>query len=128
MTPPAPAPHRVFAYGTLLPGQSRWHHLQPLVEDEGADDAAVGVLYDTGVGYPAAVFGIGSAVIVGRVFALRADQIDRAVALLDEVEGAVAGDYRRIPIVTLAGISAWAYEYGGGLSLQAIPGGSWLLR
>jgi gamma-glutamylcyclotransferase (GGCT)/AIG2-like uncharacterized protein YtfP len=123
-----PAPHRLFAYGTLLPGQSRWHHLQPLVEDDGVADSAVGVLYDTGVGYPAAVFGERSAVIVGRVFTLRADQIDRALGLLDEVEGAVAGDYRRIPIVTLAGVSAWAYEYGGGLSLEAIPGGSWLLR
>ena len=29
------APHRLFAYGTLLPGEVRWHHLEPFVESPG---------------------------------------------------------------------------------------------
>ena len=124
----------LFAYGTLLPGDVRWHFLQRFVTDEGVVDRADGRLFDTGEGYPAAVFGAGPStdgpstdgpVIHGRVFTLAADLVDDALATLDEVEGAVAGDYRRVEIVTHDGRAAWAYAYGGGLSLAPIEGGSW---
>jgi gamma-glutamylcyclotransferase (GGCT)/AIG2-like uncharacterized protein YtfP len=132
----------LFAYGTLLPGDVRWHFLQRFVTDDGSVDRADGRLFDTGEGYPAAVFGFGiqadgvqadgvkadgvhASVIHGRVFTLVADLVDEALATLDEVEGAVAGDYRRIEIVTHEGRAAWAYAYGGGLTLAPIDGGSW---
>jgi gamma-glutamylcyclotransferase (GGCT)/AIG2-like uncharacterized protein YtfP len=114
----------LFAYGTLLPGDVRWHFLQEFVTDEGLVDRADGTLFDTGEGYPAAVFGSGS-VIQGRAFTLVVDRIDDALATLDEVEGAVVGDYRRVEIVTHGGREAWAYAYGGGLQLAPIAGGSW---
>ena len=117
----------LFAYGTLLPGDVRWHFLQRFVTDEGLVDRADGRLFDTGEGYPAAVFGAGDqeAVIHGRVFTLVAELVDEALATLDDVEGAVAGDYRRVEIVTHEGRAAWAYAYGGGLTLAPIEGGSW---
>jgi gamma-glutamylcyclotransferase (GGCT)/AIG2-like uncharacterized protein YtfP len=117
----------LFAYGTLLPGDVRWHFLQRFVTDDGVVDRADGRLFDTGEGYPAAVFGAGirASVIHGRVFTLVADLVDEALATLDEVEGAVEGDYRRVEIVTHEGRVAWAYAYGGGLALAPIEGGSW---
>lgn len=119
----------LFAYGTLLPGDVRWHFLERFVTDHGVVDRADGRLFDTGEGYPAAVFGDGPVtdgpVIHGRVFSFVAGLIDDALATLDEVEGAVAGDYRRVEIVTHEGRVAWAYAYGGGLTLAPIEGGSW---
>jgi gamma-glutamylcyclotransferase (GGCT)/AIG2-like uncharacterized protein YtfP len=62
------------------------------------------------------------------VFSIRPDRCAAALADLDEVEGAVDGAYRRVEVVTGAGVRAWAYEYGGGLELVEIVGGSWLAR
>jgi gamma-glutamylcyclotransferase (GGCT)/AIG2-like uncharacterized protein YtfP len=117
----------LFAYGTLLPGEPRWSFLEPYVDDEGRPDRASGTLFDTGLGYPAARFGT-SGTILGRVFPLRVALLDDALAVLDEVEGAVEGLYRRVAIVTAGGIAAHAYEYGGGLDLEPIGSGSWLAR
>lgn len=115
----------LFAYGTLLPGEVRWPILAPYVVDEGVADTTGGRLFDTGVGYPAARFD-GGATIHGRVFTFRADRYEEALEALDEVEGAVEGAYRRLEITTASSVRAWAYEYGGGLELVEIPGGSWL--
>jgi gamma-glutamylcyclotransferase (GGCT)/AIG2-like uncharacterized protein YtfP len=121
----------LFAYGTLLPGDERWHFLQPFVTDEGTVDRAAGQLFDTGEGYPAAMFVLDGTpptdvpIIHGRVFTIVDTRRDEALRVLDEVEGAVAGDYRRVEIVTNAGCRAWAYAYGGGLDLRPIEGGSW---
>lgn len=115
----------LFAYGTLLPAQPRWHHLAPFVADHGVDDAVAGTLFDTGQGYPAATFG-GTSRILGRSFALLDEALDEALAHLDEVEGAVAGLYRRVELITEAGRTAFAYAYGGGLALEPIAHGSWL--
>ncbi len=117
----------LFAYGTLLPGEVRWQVLAPYVVDEGVADTAGGRLFDTGVGYPAALFD-GRSTIHGRVFTLRVERYDDALVALDEVEGAVDGAYRRVEIVTAGGRRVWAYEYGGGLDLVEILGGSWLAR
>lgn len=134
---------RLFAYGTLLPGDVRWRFLEPFVLDHGVPDRVVGRLFDTGQGYPAAVFGAdpGSGpgagagshdddagapwFVHGRVFTLRADRLDDGLALLDEIEGAVAGDYRRVRLVTAGGVEAWGYASGGGLELEPILGGRW---
>ena len=123
--------HHLFVYGTLLPGEVRWHFLEPFVVGEGKLDRVRGILSDTRQGYPAASFDVpldSASMIVGRVFGLVDEGSAEALAQLDEVEGAVAGLYRRVEVTTERGIVCWAYEYGGGLDLVAIEGGSWLER
>jgi gamma-glutamylcyclotransferase (GGCT)/AIG2-like uncharacterized protein YtfP len=115
----------LFAYGTLLPGQPRWHHLQPLVIDEGVPAAVSGSLYDTGNGYPAAVFSQ-PGVIRGRVFRLHPDRVDVALLTIDDVERTADQDYRRVRIDTDEHRSVWAYEYVGNDAMVPIVGGSWL--
>lgn len=128
----AGSPAHLFVYGTLRPGESRWPHLQPYVVDDGFTDSAPGRLFDTGQGYPAALFGPDPStpfpVIHGHTFGLL--EVSRAQALdhLDAVEGAVRGLYRRIVVQTAAGVRAFAYEYGGGLDLAPIVSGDWLRR
>lgn len=115
----------LFAYGTLLPGEARWRHLARFVVDDGVVDAVSGRLFDTGHGYPAALFDDPSSRIVGRTFALLESSREQALAHLDEVEGAVAGLYTRVVVRTDAGVVAYAYEFGGGLDLVPIPSGDW---
>ncbi len=117
----------LFVYGTLRPGDVRWHHLSPFVAGEGHADTAVGRLYDTGLGYPAAVFG-GDGAIVGRTYPLAESTISACLRVLDDEEGTVAGLYRRVRITTRRGATAWAYEYGGGLTLTPIESGDWSRR
>ncbi len=122
----------LFVYGTLRPGDVRWPFLAPYAADTGVDDGVAGQVYDTGCGYPAAIFAeapeAGLASIVGRTYSLVVDRLDEALALLDEVEAAVAGSYRRVEVTTDAGVAAWAYAYGSGLDLTPIPGNDWLSR
>ena len=115
----------LFVYGTLRPGQERWPFLAPFVTDDGYDDAAVGALYDTGNGYPAARFDH-AGTIHGRVYPLHLDRLDEALQLLDEVEGAVVDRFHRVAITTSSGVAAWAYEYCGEPAYVAIPSGNWL--
>ena len=112
-------------YGTLLPGEARWRFLEPFVRDAGTPDEVAGTLFDTGQGYPAAVFG-GTGRIVGTVFGLH--DPERALSVLDDVEGGVAGLYRRVAVTTRSGTTVWAYAYGGGLDLVPIEGGCWSAR
>ena len=115
----------VIVYGTLLPGDVRWHRLAPLVTDDGVAERVAGRLFDTGLDYPAAVFrNAGEATIIGRTYEL--DNVERALAVLDEIEGTVAGLYHRVAIDTANGHRAWAYQYGGELDLTLIRSGDWL--
>ncbi|MEM9517000.1 MAG: gamma-glutamylcyclotransferase family protein [Actinomycetota bacterium] len=114
----------LFVYGTLLPGDVRWHRLAPLVVNAGIADHVDGRLFDTGLAYPAAVFDDASAsTIVGRTYEL--DDVDLALAILDEIEGTVAGLYHRVQIDTARGHRAWSYQYGGDLELTPIQSGDW---
>lgn len=126
MTGPSVA-HHLFVYGTLRPGDVRWRILAPFVVDDGFDDTVPGALYDTGRDYPAARFGP-DGTIHGRTFGLLAASLDRCLAVLDEVEGTVAGLYHRVLLTTDRGVRAWAYEYGAGLELTPIPSGDWTAR
>ena len=117
----------LFVYGTLRPGDVRWHQLSPFVVDEGWPDTVGGRVYDTGLEYPAARFGE-AGTIFGRTYALLDESRDRCLVRLDEVEGTVAGLYRRVTVTTGHGVTAWAYEYGGGLDLTPIPSGDWMDR
>lgn len=123
---PATLTH-LFVYGTLRPGDVRWHHLEPFVVDDGWDDTAAGSVFDTGLDYPAAKFDR-SSTIHGRTYPLLGASVDQCLELLDGVEGVVAGEYRRIQITTGTGTTAWAYEYGAGLELALIRSGDWLRR
>ena len=122
----------LFVYGTLRPGDVRWPLLQPFVNGEGVTDEVDGGLYDTGLEYPAAVFG-GTGRIVGDTFELIADTIDHALAVLDEEEGTVGGLYAASLIRTRGGRVAWAYELRVDLSqltwrLAPITSGDWFRR
>lgn len=119
-------PH-LFVYGTLRPGDVRWPFLEPWVVDEGVDDTVVGRLFDTGLDYPAAVFG-GDGIVVGRTYELRRETIVDALRVIDDEEDTVLGLYRRVEVRTRRGVRAWAYEYGTGLDLTPIPGGDWFRR
>ena len=114
----------LFVYGTLLPGQQRWTHLQPNVVDQGVAVCVKGGLYDTGQGYPAAVFWEFNTVH-GRVFRLLPERAEQTLIDLDHVERTADAYYARVRVDTDAG-QAWAYEYGGPLLFQAISSGSWL--
>lgn len=117
----------LFVYGTLRPGDVRWPILSRFVTGDGVPDTVAGELFDTGLDYPAAIFG-GRATIVGRTYELRADRLDEALVVLDEEEDTVAGLYRRVCVTTGAGTAAWAYAYGTGLELTPIPSGDWFRR
>lgn len=114
----------VFVYGTLRPGDVRWPFLAPFVVDAGWLDTVDGQLFDTGFDYPAAVFGEGGT-ITGHTFALLAESAERALAVLDEVEGIVDGEYSRVVVRTARGVDAWAYASGGGLDVTPIASGDW---
>ena len=124
-------PHRVidevFCYGTLLPGEERWPFLAPFVLGHEPDQVS-GRIYDTGLGYPAALFDrVG--IIHGVRFRLESQRLSEALSLLDEVEGGVAGLYHRVSLVTAMGVRVHAYQYGGDLEgLVDVPDGNWLAR
>jgi len=117
----------LFVYGTLRPGDVRWSFLEPWVVDDGVEDSVVGRLYDTGLGYPAAIFGDGG-LVVGRAYELRHTTLEDALRVIDEEEDTVLGLYRRVEVATTNGRRAWAYEYGSGLDLTPIPTGDWFCR
>jgi gamma-glutamylcyclotransferase (GGCT)/AIG2-like uncharacterized protein YtfP len=117
----------LFVYGTLRPGDVRWTLLEPFVAGDGVDDTVAGSLFDTGLDYPAAVFG-GPATIVGRTYPLRPERLEEALAALDDEEDTVLGLYRRVTVTTERGTPAYAYAYGAGLDLTPIPSGDWFRR
>jgi gamma-glutamylcyclotransferase (GGCT)/AIG2-like uncharacterized protein YtfP len=114
----------VFVYGTLRPGDVRWHFLEPFVVDSGWSDSVGGRLFDTGLDYPAALFGA-DGTILGHTFALLEQSMRRALEVLDDVEGVVDGEYARQIVRTARGVDAWAYASGADLALTPIPSGDW---
>lgn len=123
----APVIRHLFVYGTLRPGDVRWHHLAPFVVDDGRLDTVAGQLFDTGLDYPAAVFN-DAGTIHGHTFTLLEDSSSRALEVLDDVEGIVDGEYSRVIVRTASGVDAWAYASGNGLDLTPIGSGDWLLH
>ena len=121
----------LFVYGTLQPGESRWHELARFVNGEGERTTVAGIVYDTGLDYPAAKFCAANPddVIHGRVYEFDDAQREAALARLDVVEGAERGMYQRVVVSTTAGPLAWAYECGDNdLLLRRLPAGDWLTR
>lgn len=100
---------RVFVYGTLRPGEERW----PLVEDAvvRTEPAEVrGAQWDTGQGYPAAVFGA-NGTIPGDVLRIAPERWSEVIDWLDRIEGE-GTLYRRVVVETPVG-PAVSYEWMG---------------
>ncbi|GLZ34401.1 hypothetical protein Lesp02_65880 [Lentzea sp. NBRC 105346] len=96
-------PELLFVYGTLKPGASAWHLMEPHVTGSFEEVRLPGTLHDTGLGYPALRPGRGPGV---PGFVLRLRSPEDALPLLDEYEGA---DYRRVRVVLPGGRVAWTY-------------------
>ncbi len=99
----------VFVYGTTMPGHLRYPYVEAFVA-EATRDSVAGRLYDTGQGYPAAIFGATSETIEGYVLRLRPDRADEALRAFTEME---AGLYHPTTVTTTQGIEATAYEWLG---------------
>jgi gamma-glutamylcyclotransferase (GGCT)/AIG2-like uncharacterized protein YtfP len=101
-------PH-LFVYGTLMPDRLRWPILAAFARAHRPAEVA-GRLYDSGNGWPVAVFG-GAGVIPGVLVELEPMLVDEALAILDEVEDTATDTLRRIVVTTLDGVQAWAYHH-----------------
>lgn len=101
--------NRLFVYGTLKPGQSRWPVLAPFVDPREPVVAAEvgGRLWATPWGWPALTPGTGP--VRGVLVALRPDRVGDALARLDEVEGVDTGLFERVATTTRAGKSCSTY-------------------
>lgn len=102
---------RLFVYGTLKSGQSRWPILAPHLEPGApvVDDEIEGRLWSTPWAWPALT--TGSETVRGVLVQLRADGVDVALAELDAVEGVGSGLFERDEIVTRAGVTCWVYVW-----------------
>lgn len=108
----------LFVYGTLGPGEAAWPLLEPHVADVRPARVS-GRLYDTGAGYPAAVFDPTAPPVHGWCCRIDSAQL----CDLDRFEGA---DYARVRVVTTEGTAAFAYEWIAALGgCVPIPGGKW---
>lgn len=121
---------RLFVYGTLMPGHLRWPTLEPFL---GSGPLAIrpaavaGVLYDSGNGWPVAVFDDGPAgdahgaqrlklrtgTVPGVVVDLDPDRLGQAMLVIDVVEDTATDALARIEVVTVSGEVAWAYHHPG---------------
>ena len=103
---------RVFLYGTLLPGHRAWSLIEPYVVRVAWKQQVAGQLYDTGRGYPAAVFAAErrdrDARVHGCCVEVDPARAVDALARLDEFEGA---EYARVTVAVLDGDDATAYEW-----------------
>jgi gamma-glutamylcyclotransferase (GGCT)/AIG2-like uncharacterized protein YtfP len=109
LTTDAVRPSAVFVYGTLMPGEERW----PFIEEHvvAARQATVaGQLFDTGRGYPCALFDR-PGTIPGAVIELDPARVDELLMLLDEIEGVEIGLYERVVVTTDANEPVWSYAW-----------------
>lgn len=112
---------RLFVYGTLMPGHEAW----PIIEQHAATTDATtvrGRLFDTGAGYPAAVFDADDVAIAGTAVTLHAARAAAALEALDRYEGR---EYRRIVVHDGHG-PLYAYEWIAERDrLIELPSGCW---
>lgn len=101
----------LFVYGTLMPGHLRWAVLEPHALSW-RPAAVEGHLYDTGEGWPAAVFVPGEDLVKGWAVDLDPAVADVVMAHLDDVEGVEHGLFRRVEVALLDGEPVVAYELG----------------
>jgi gamma-glutamylcyclotransferase (GGCT)/AIG2-like uncharacterized protein YtfP len=117
---------RIFVYGTLLRGEERSCYMEGCALDGILE--VPGSLYDTGRGYPAALFDDGSdATVSGELYVM--EDPSSKMKELDRVEGTDSGLFRRSRI-NYSGTEFYCYEAGTLLAESAtaanrIPGGNW---
>lgn len=106
-------PSLVFVYGTLMPGHLRWPLLAPVARAR-VPTSAPGTLYDTGRGWPAAVFEeaarpprLGRSRVPGWAVAVALDELEVVLERLDELEGPT---YERVRAVAAGQGWAWTYQ------------------
>ena len=105
-------PPRLFAYGTLQPGRLRWPLVAPFAL--GHRPAAVkGRLYDSGFGWPVAVFDDGPTLVPGTLIDLDPGRLVDALEILDEVEATATDLMARTEVTTSDGARAWSYTCVG---------------
>ncbi len=98
----------LFLFGTLMPGELYYSRIAYAVA--WYEPAATrGILYDTGVGYPAALFG-GQETIRGFVVHLRQSLSDEVLAEIDKLEDE-GNETRRVRVRVLDGLEVFAYEW-----------------
>lgn len=136
MAPPAQSPqrrkrpliNRLFVYGTLMPEHNAWPVLARWTVGAPRRDAAKGMLFDTGRGYPCATFALGpehegSELVHGVVVDLDPIRLPEALSALDAYE---ASEYDRIVIRTEAGEDAHTYVWVAALDgCDPVAGGRW---
>lgn len=104
----------LFVYGTLMPGHLRWPVIEP--HAVGWRPAAVeGRIYDSGEGWPAAVFAPGEDLVRGWAVDLDPDVADVVLAHLDAIEGMDRDLLARVDVALLGGEPAVAYQLQRGL-------------
>jgi gamma-glutamylcyclotransferase (GGCT)/AIG2-like uncharacterized protein YtfP len=122
----------LFVYGTLAPGQPAWPLLAPYVARR-SENAVPGCLYDTGRGYPGAVFGEnpGADMVHGWCCAL-VEPPQEALDALDDFEG---GEYERVTVRCVDGTEALALRVDrarrrlrAGQRRRLVRGDEWVAR
>jgi gamma-glutamylcyclotransferase (GGCT)/AIG2-like uncharacterized protein YtfP len=108
----------MFVYGTLAPGQQAWPLIAPYVTHR-TENAVPGTLFDTGRGYPAAVFAPNDDVVRGWCCRLADPPLDD----LDAFEG---DEYERMTVRCVDGTEAIAYHWIASLAgCRPVASGSW---
>ena len=108
----------LFVYGTLGPGEDAWSLIAPYVHDHRAATVS-GRLYDTGRGYPGAVFAPGEDVVHGWCCTL----VGASLEALDEFEG---DEYERVTVRCTDGTEAIGYHWIAPVDgCVPMPDGSW---
>lgn len=105
-------PPRLFAYGTLQPDRLRWPFVAPFARGHRPADVS-GRLYDSGFGWPVAVFDDGPTLVPGTLIDLDPSRLVDALQILDEVEGTATDLMARIEVTTSDGALAWSYTCVG---------------
>jgi gamma-glutamylcyclotransferase (GGCT)/AIG2-like uncharacterized protein YtfP len=113
----------LFVYGTLAPGGEAWPHLERWTVGAPVADAVAGQLYDTGHGYPCAVFPPTAPGWVHGVVLMLVQPDTEALAALDRYEG---DEYERVPVRTATGLEVFTYAWIAPLDrLVPVADGRW---
>jgi len=119
---PEDLPRRLFVYGTLAPGASRWPMIAGHVSGEPRRARLPGTLYDTGFGYPALRLSAGSGV-PGWLL-----ELTRPAAILSTVDEYEGAGFRRVRVTLDGGTQAWTYVWTGPVDGMRTLAGPWAGR
>lgn len=103
-----PPVFRVFVYGTLKPGQPRWEDALEPFAIRITDAVVQGQLFNTGYGFPAAIFDSAAKTEFSGVV-VDIELIGEVLAILDQIEGE-GHLYERI-VIDIDGAPCWTYQW-----------------